>query len=88
MFRYLNFFFKKIHLSAVRFAIEIFFTPHFSRDNINESHDIDILIDSDNNTIGNEFFVDIQKMVKTNDDKDKKDTLSFSLSGIKFTKVE
>ena len=25
-------------------------------------------------------------MVKTNDDKDKKDTLSFSLSGIKFTK--
>ena len=59
---------------------------YFSRDNINESHDIDILIDSENNTIGNEFFVDIQKMVKTNDDKDKKDTLSFSLSGIKFTK--
>ena len=60
---------------------------YFSRDNINESHDIDILIDSDKNEIGNEFFVDIQKMVKTNDDKDKKDTLSFSLSGVKFTRV-
>ena len=60
---------------------------YFSRDNINESHDVNILIDSDNNTIGNEFFIDIQKMVKTNDDKDKKNTLSFSLSGIKFTKV-
>jgi hypothetical protein len=60
---------------------------YFSRDNINESHDIDILIDSDSNSIGNEFFIDIQKIVKTNDDKDKKNTLSFSLSGIKFTKV-
>ena len=60
---------------------------YFSRDNINESHDVNILIDSDKNTIGNEFFIDIQKMVKTNDDKDKKNTLSFSLSGIKFTKV-
>ena len=58
---------------------------YFSRDNINESHDINILIESESNTIGNEFFIDIQKMVKTNDDKDKKDTLSFSLNGIKFT---
>ena len=36
MFKYLNFFFKKMHLSSVRFAIEIFFPPHFSRDNITD----------------------------------------------------
>ena len=54
----------------------------YGRTNINDSHDVNILIKSD--TV-DEFYIDLQKIVKGKDDKEKMDTLSFSLNGIKFT---
>jgi len=54
----------------------------YGRTNINDSHDVNILITS--GTV-DEFYIDLQKIVKGKDDKEKMDTLSFTLNGIKFT---
>ncbi len=64
---------------------------YYRRNNINESHDLNILIDNEIVTEGegkiHEFYLDIQKIVKGSDDKDKMDTLSFTLNGIKYVKA-
>lgn len=60
---------------------------YYKRDNINEKHELNILINNNFNgkKIGNEIFVDIQKIVKDNNDADRSDTLNFTLNAIKFT---
>ena len=62
---------------------------YYKRNNINESHDLNILIENDIISGGkiHEFYLDIQKIVKGSNDKNKMDTLSFTLNGIKYVKA-
>ena len=58
---------------------------YYHRNNISETHNLNIMINSEGVDECNEFYVDIQKIVKKTDDKGKMDTLSFTLNGIKFS---
>ena len=55
---------------------------YFSRNNINENHSINILIDNENKKIGNEVFIELENLNFNSKDNN---TLSFSLQAIKFT---
>ena len=53
---------------------------YLSRNNINENHTLNILIDNENKKIGNEIYIELENLnLKGNN------TLSFSLQAIKFT---
>jgi hypothetical protein len=60
---------------------------YYSRTNIQENHELNIFIDNESNTIGNEFFIELQKIVKDSNDSGREDGLNFSLNGIKYTDV-
>ena len=66
----------------IQYVLKEFY--YYKRTNIQEKHDLNIFISNSGN-IGNEIFVDIQKIVKDNNDKSREDTLNFTLNGIKYT---
>ena len=67
--------------TPIQYVLKEFY--YYKRTNIQEIHDLNIFI-SNSGDIGNEIFVDIQKIVKDNNDKSREDTLNFSLNGIKY----
>ena len=50
---------------------------YYSRTNIQESHDLNIFIDNESSTIGNEFYIELQKIVKNSNDNSRDDSLNF-----------
>jgi len=67
--------------TPIQYVLKEFY--YYKRTNIQEKHDLNIFI-SNSGDIGNEIFLDIQKIVKDNNDKSREDTLNFSLNGIKY----
>jgi hypothetical protein len=67
--------------TPIQYVLKEFY--YYKRTNIQEKHDLNIFI-SNSGDIGNEIFVDIQKIVKDNNDKSREDTLNFTLNGIKY----